>query len=60
MCPPIVHAYIATSLLIEHAYMSKSLGNIYVSSALLMHMNVLFHHACMRISLSNTYVTSAP
>jgi len=44
-CPPIVHAYIATSPLIVHACMSIS--EQYVR-ALLMYMNVFSYHACLR------------
>jgi hypothetical protein len=55
-CPPIVHAYIATSKLVVHACMSISLSNVYVLNALLMFMNLHFNMhayvASMRALLS--------
>ena len=47
-CPPILHAYIATSPLIVHACMSISLNNVYVAGANLMYVNVHSYHACLR------------
>ena len=45
-CPPIMHAYIATTPLIVHARVSISLSSMYPHCALLMYMNVHSYHAC--------------
>jgi hypothetical protein len=64
-CPPIVHAYIATTPLIVHARISISLSSIYPPCALLMYMNVHSYHACFRCldarpPIVHAYIATSP
>jgi hypothetical protein len=65
VCPPIVHAEIATPRLIVHACMNIYLSSMYPHCALLMYMNVRSLHGCFRCldacpPIVHAYIATSP